>query len=265
LTAESPDLPLAFDLWEITAPPAGGELSFGLPGSGDEEIALWEIDLPAETGAASEFLQRQGEWIQASLAALDSAPGEIQDFVRNVGGRPLSEVSFDATPAQPLSEAEQQALRELTYLELGPDDVSFSTAETSRTELDQASQQFQDAVDRMLRLARYFAWVETKIGGKISGRTVVNWSGDMQNVWVEEAETDIYTLHQQSVEQALASRNILVHACVTTTQSAAKLAVLLTNPAGAILALPVAWKLVNQILKDVERYRDLTHQEMNHA
>lgn len=265
MTEEAESLPLAFELWEISAPPAGDDLSFGLPAYAEEEVALWELDLPADHEAASAILERKDDLIRASLNVLETAPADIQQFVQKAGGVPLSEVSYGVIQGQPLSPSEQDALRMLTYLELGPQEVSFAVAEQSRSELDQASQQFQDAVDRMLRLVRHFAWVETNIEGSLSGRTVVNWSGDMHNVWAEQVGEDVYGLHQRSVQQALASRNIMMHACVVTTQSAAKLAVLLTNPAGALLALPVAWKLVSQIMKDVEKFRNITQKEMNHA
>ncbi|MGW8251574.1 MAG: hypothetical protein ACWGO1_13090 [Anaerolineales bacterium] len=258
-------LPLAFELWEMAPASEEQSLSFGLQGDDSEQVALWEIDLPPDSEAAGVVLQRRAEFIQSSLAALEDAPDEIGRFVQKVGGVPLSEVSYGALPEQPLSEAEQDALRMLTYLEVGPQEVSFTTAEQSREDLEQASQQFQSAFERMLRLVSHFAWVETRIGGSLSGRTIVGWSGDMDNLWADQLEEDGYKLHQQSVQQALASRNILVHACVATAQSAGKLAVLLTNPAGAIFALPVAWKLVSQILEDIEKYRNITNQEMSHA
>jgi hypothetical protein len=257
LSVDTNHLPLAYDLWEITVPSAEDELSFGSPEAAGIPIARWELDLPADAGAATEILQQRESMIAASLSALQTAPDDIREFVHNIGGGRLDEVAFDTLPAQPLSSAEQEALRLLTYLEVGPENVSFASAEESRTDLDQASQQFQAAVERMLQLVSHFAFVETKIDGNLTGRTVVSWSGDMYNAWQEQVEADSYGLHQQSVRQAMASRNILIHACIATTQSAARLAVLLTNPAGAILALPVAWKLVNQILKDVEKYREM--------
>lgn len=265
MIAEAARLPRVFDLWEIAEPPVEGDVSFGLNGGDQPEVALWEVDLPADSESAAGELQRREEFIRASIDALDEAPAEIEDFVIKAGGGPLGDVAFSVGPEQPLSHAEQDALRLLTYLEVGPQEVSFTAAEQSQTELDHASQQFQAAFERMLRLVSHFAWVDTRVGGSLAGRTVVSWSGNMHNAWAGRMETGSYGLHQQAVIQALASRNVVVHACVVTIQSAAKLAVLLTNPAGAVLALPVAWKLVNQILEDVEKYREITKQEMNNA
>lgn len=259
------NLPLAFDLWEFTTAPAEGDLSYGLPDSAGEEIARWEINLPADPDEANAVLQRRGAYLQASQAMLEAAPENVDQFVQKAGGQRLGEVAYDLIPVGSLTTAEQDALRLLTYLEVGPDEVSFAVGEQSRIELEQASQQFESAVERMLRLVSHFSWVETSREGRLSGRTVVNWSGDMHNVWDEWVEPEVYGMHQQAVYQALMTRNIMVHACVVTTQSAAKLAVLLTNPASAILALPVAWKLVDQIMKDVEKYRKISNQEMNNA
>ncbi|MEJ2267272.1 MAG: hypothetical protein P8X95_27830 [Anaerolineales bacterium] len=47
---------------------------------------------------------------------------------------------------------------------------------------------------------------------------------------------------------------------IVTTQGAAKLSILLATPGGAILALPAAWKYVNQILAELEKIRDLKTQ-----
>lgn len=257
MSANTSNLPLAYDLWEITAPAPVDELSFGLPEVAEGQIARWDIDLPADPEAASQVLERRDDYIAASLAALETIPDDVRDFVRSAGGRPLDEVAFDTLPAQTMTAAEQEALRLLVYLEVGPEQVDFATAQDSRIGLDQASQQFQAATERMLQLVSHFAWVETKVDGILTGRTVVNWSGDTYNAWQEQAGEGVYGLHRRSVRQALASRNLLVHACIATTQSAARLAVLLTNPAGAILALPVAWKLVSQVLKDVEKYREM--------
>jgi hypothetical protein len=64
-------------------------------------------------------------------------------------------------------------------------------------------------------------------------------------------------LHRRALQQALATRHIVMHALVVTTGSAAKLALLLTTPASALLALPVAWKLVKQIMADIEKYKQI--------
>jgi hypothetical protein len=196
--------------------------------------------------------------LQASQVALDSAPGRALEFVHKV--QDLGQVSFDAVPDTPLSPAEQDALRWMTYLEAGPDEVSFSAGDQSAAELEEANRQFQGVMERMLQQVTHYAWVETLLDGRFLAQSVVGWGGNLQTLWGKVLEPDDFQMHRLALRQALATRHILVRACVATTQSAAKLALLLTNPAGAVMALPVAWKMVRQILTDIEEYQRVTSQ-----
>jgi hypothetical protein len=110
-------------------------------------------------------------------------------------------------------------------------------------------------MDDLLRLVTHFAWVETQQDNLLIGRTVVGWSGDLDTLWLPGLAPERRDLHRRSLHQALGSRNILLHATVVTVRSAAKLAVLLATPGGAVLAIPVAWKFVKEIMADIEKYK----------
>ena len=61
-------------------------------------------------------------------------------------------------------------------------------------------------------------------------------------------------LHQRTLALALQSRDTLLQALAKATQFAVKLAqlsLLLGTPGGVILALPVAWKFINEVLAEV--------------
>jgi hypothetical protein len=107
--------------------------------------------------------------------------------------------------------------------------------------------------------------VETRTGGEPVGLTIVGWNGDLHAVWSDRPDPEKSRLHQRSVSQALQARAVQIHAVVVAIQSAAKLGVLLSNPAGAILALPAGWKLVEQILADIDKYRKIKSQETENA
>ena len=234
----------------------GADLSFDLQAVPDQQFAVSRLNLSGDRQALETDLIQRGQFLQVSQAALDTAPARAMDFVNKI--QDLDQVSFGAGTSTPLSPAEMEALRWITHLEAGPGEVSFAAGDQAEVELEQANRQFQDVVERMLQQVSHFAWVETLLDGQILAHTVVNWAGDMQTSWQLDLDPDDYRLHRRALHQALATRNILVHACLVTTQSAAKLAVLLTNPAGALMALPVAWKLVQQILIDIEKYQEIT-------
>ena len=249
----SESLPLAFGSWELTPISPVSDVSFDFQSAEGQEFITWKLNLSGDSQTLeAEFMER-GVFLKASQEALDAAPAQAMDFVRKV--QEVSAVSFDAFPQTHLSSTEQDMLRMMNYLEHGPDEVSFGIADKEAGEIERSKQQFQEVMERMLQQLTHFAWVETLWEGRFLAHTVVNWGGAMQTLWGQALNPEDYQLHQRALHQALATRNILVHACLVTTQSAAKLAVLLTNPAGSILALPVAWKLVRQILEDIEKYR----------
>ena len=90
------------------------------------------------------------------------------------------------------------------------------------------------------------------------GETIVGWTGDTRTVWGAGAAPARLAWHTRSMALALASRAMLLRTFFLVTQDAAKLSVLLAVPGGAVLALPVAWKFVYQVLAEVGEYQKLT-------
>jgi hypothetical protein len=82
------------------------------------------------------------------------------------------------------------------------------------------------------------------------GQTTVSWSGDVNTVWRVGLSPEDVKLHQRTLALALQSRDTLLQILVMATQFAVKLSVLLAMPGGAILALPAAWKFINQVLAE---------------
>jgi hypothetical protein len=253
----SDDLPEVFSSWDIASPQESNTVSFGLTASGGDESSFWRADLPADPRAALKNLEQRSSYLQRTYHALDTAPERADRLVQSARSEAGGEISFSAIPGETLAAPEQETLRLLSALEYGQEDVAFGTGDTAGDELERSEDRFRLAVERVMHLVSHLAWVETQVEGLYLGRTIVGWSGDMQTLWSEQASEDIYWMHQRSLSQALQSRAIQIHALVVTTQSAAKLALLLTNPAGAVLALPVAWKLVEQILADIDKYQQI--------
>jgi hypothetical protein len=256
----SDELPEIFSSWEIAPTQEIDSVAYGLSVSGGDEPSIWRVNLPADTRAASADLEYRAASLQKSLRAMDTAPERAERLVRSVSFETGGELSFNADQEMSLAPPEEEALRLLTALEYGEEEVVFGAGagDSAKAELERSEDRFRLAIERVMRLVSHLAWVETQVEGSWLGRTIVGWSGDMQTVWSEEAGEAVYWMHQRSLSQALQARVIQIHALVVTTRSAAKLAVLLTNPAGAILALPVAWKLVEQLLADIDKYQQIT-------
>lgn len=216
---------------------------------------VWRVDLPADSTSAEMILAERQEVLGASQLALEDIPERIENLVlqtRATGGVGLS---FAAPSTEAMPKPEAEALELLHALELPAVGLSFAAGSEERRGLEQAFDQFKVDMDDLLRLVTHFAWIETQQDGRLIGRTVVGWSGDLDTLWQPGLTPEQHELHRSSLRQALASRNILLHAVVVTLRSAAKLAVLLTTPGGALLAVPVAWKFVKEIMADIEKYK----------
>lgn len=197
--------------------------------------------------------------LQSSQEALDSVPDRIENLVGRSQAQARGEVSFAAGPLPP---AEAELLQLLaasgrTAIQTGQPEVSFGLGQDLGAELRKAIAGFQQFTQRIARLIAHFAWVETQVTGHLLARTVVSWTGDMNTLWEDYLEPQQVDLHRRSLTLAITSRAAMLRTFIATTQGAAKLSVLLATPGGAVLALPAAWKYVNQILAELEEIRDL--------
>jgi len=253
-----------FQTWQFQPAPAAPGVSYAIDAGGAEAEAgaqaypVWRLELPADPISAEAVLSERQEVLGASRLALEDVPARIDELVlhaRATGGVGLS---FAPQTAETLPEPEADALELLHTLELPAVGLSFAAGSDERRGLEQAFDQFKADMDDLLRLVTHFAWVETQQEGRLIGRTVVGWSGDLDTLWQSGLTPEERELHRNSLRQALASRNILLHAIVVTVRSAAKLAVLLTTPGGAVLAIPVAWKFIKEVLADIEKYKLIT-------
>jgi hypothetical protein len=110
---------------------------------------------------------------------------------------------------------------------------------------------------RLFQLLSHLAWVETRSEGRLLGQTLVGWSCDTQTLWGDVLEETQQVLHRRNLQLALASRLLHLRLLIIATQAAAKISLLLggSGGAGTLLALPLAWRYLNQILKELDRYQ----------
>jgi hypothetical protein len=255
---DSDPLPAAFESWQFESDKSVPGVSFGLDSAPEERIPVWRKDLSADPEVAAAELTASEALTQASMEELDAVPGRIDDLISHVQSESVGGVSFAAPSTEALPAPEAELLDLLGTINSPAVGISFAVGGEEQGKIENAFDQFGSDMNRLLRLVTHFAWVETEIEGQLLGRSVVSWSGDLDTNWASSAAAEVYQMHQRSLNQALVTRNIALHAVTITTQSAVKLAVLLAAPGGALLALPVAWKFVKGILADIQKYKDLT-------
>lgn len=245
-----------FGAWQVSALAPAPGVSFDTQSAGPEAAPIFRLELPADARRAAARLDEEEVRLRAVQAALADVPQRVDRLVQQAQVSGGVGVSFAAAETT-LPEPEAEALELLHALEMPAVGLSFAVEGEQRRSLDQAYEDFRADMDNLFRLVSNFAWVETRQAEALVGRTVVSWSGDLSTTWKLGLPPENQDLHRRSLQQALATRHIVMHALVVTTSSAAKLALLLTTPASAVLALPVAWKLVKQIMADLEKYKQI--------
>jgi hypothetical protein len=141
------------------------------------------------------------------------------------------------------------------------DALSFGPLDEFSAKWGQVFQQVQDFLERLGQVAGHFAWVETNIGGQLLARTSVNWIGDLDTTWRTQPAPELIQQHERTLQLALATRIMLLRVFSAISTSAVKLSTLLAVPGGAILALPAAFNLINQIQNELERYQQIKENE----
>lgn len=236
--------------WEVGRAP----VAFAL-GEAEPAAPAWQVSLPADPLAADLALAQAEAQVDAASAALESVPARLEALSATRG----SGLAFEAAAGP---EAEMFALLDQArQLEQGRGLESYAVGSADFAAWQQARSQFEAFTGQLQREVLHFAWVETRAAGRLLARTTVGWGGDSDTVWLADLDVDESALHRRALRVAVQTRALRMRMFSTVTGGAAKLSLLLTTPAGALLALPAAWKYVTEILALIKTHQTLTQGE----
>ena len=241
-----------FGLWQVSVPSELEGVAAGGVVAEEEEGQVWTVGLPPAQAAAEQSLADREGRMGKIERHLDDLAGSLDEFAavfEQAQRLPTEELPFKAAPARrpELVPEEARMWGALESLQVG------AITEDWR----QAARQLQMLLGELSRTVSHFAWVETQSGGQLVGRTAVGWTGDFDTTWQAHAAPSQFALHRRSLALALASRDALLNTFVLTAQTMAKLSTLVAVPGGFVLALPVIWRFINNVLKDYEAYEAL--------
>jgi hypothetical protein len=252
------------NLWDAS-PQA---VSFGI---GDEAVALddapvYRVNLSGGGETASSALDGQLARLRQMKATLDDIPARLDDLTGRgrrkepgAGGG----VSFAALEETSQEGPEGELLALLAYSDAtalgrpGPEGVSFGLGETAGQALSRAKARFLALLEQLDREILHFAWVETKIEGLIIARSKMGWIGDSNTAWKGLTPAEHMHLHHKTLEVVSQTRNQKLRLSLTVLTSAAKVAVLMTAPGGAMLALPAVYEYTLKILEQANQLREI--------
>lgn len=228
-------------------------------GAEADETSVWRANLPEDPLEAQQALREAESQLAAAEAALGAVPERLDAVTSGVprgDGVSFDVTSFAVEPGSP--EAEMFAVLEhVQDVEQGGP-VSFGLGDFATKAWEEARAQFEAFVGQVEREVLNLAWVETNAGTRPLARTAVGWNGNNNTAWMAGLSAEERGLHSRALDLAVRSRLLRIRMFSTVTGGAAKLSILLATPAGAVMALPAAWKYVTEILKQVQTYRTLT-------
>ena len=242
--------PELLGLWVTVPAASAGQLAFAAPPPSPTTAARWRVNLSGDPSQAAAELGQAEVRLARSQQALAVAAERLNGLV----AAQRSGVTFDLYPGRTeLAQPETELLTLLRTLQEGTSAVDFGLGETMVAGWEQANEQLQTFVGRLLHSVSHYAWVETRLEGHLLGWTVLSWTGAVETIWQAGLSSAQAALHERAVALALASRETLIRTLVVVAQGAVTLSVLLAAPGGAVLALPAAWKFINQVTTEFSK------------
>lgn len=237
-------------LWTPVRSAAPADVSFDLNASPSIEESVWRIDLPDGPGTADHEMETRLAKLNRFDDGLSLAEQRLEKFSASTARQPGG-VSFQIGD---LPQPEQELLDWLN--ETGNRSVSFGIGETIGAKLGVVSPEFQSFLERLTDVVVHYARVETNVGGKSLGQTVVSWTGDMHTAWRAELTAEQVALHRRTLALALTSRTEYLRLLTLAARGAVMLATLpalAATPGAALIALPAAWKFIQQVIAELEQ------------
>jgi hypothetical protein len=226
-----------FGLWAGTDDIA--DLSFAA--DADQNITCWRVRLPADADQASTILADAGERLRVADAALSDADRRLAAIAR----APIA-----APPAQP--EANLVALIGSSgHPVIGssghPPDAEVAFGIVPDRWLD-AARGFSAFATQQLKSATGHARIETYVGGLLAGSSVLGFAGRLDTALATPLDPERAQLHQRTVALTILTRTAFIRVTVIVVRGATILSTAMTSPVGPVLALPAAWKFVEDVL-----------------
>jgi len=112
---------------------------------------------------------------------------------------------------------------------------------------EQAVQGCSAFLERVKMALASLASVRTRVGAVFSAWTVVRWPAGLTTVQRAGLSPEDADLHRRAVRLALSTRATILHTLVLVVRGAGVLATAVSSPVGPLLALPAAWRLIDDV------------------
>jgi hypothetical protein len=216
---------------------------------GVADLPTWHVDLPADPVLATSYLNAAEARLTATDRLLAGVPTALAGIRRPLPGAvafgaPGSGVGYSGPEARLL-----RGLDEVWWGISPHSQVSFGGTSFGRIR-DEAAAQFRAFVDRVGRTVLTYARVETRVEGRLLAQTVVGWAGDAVTTVAAGLGAAWSAEHGRALAIALATRAAMLRTIGLAARGAVILAMLLSG-GGSVLAIPVTWRYIRDVLATV--------------
>ena len=231
-------------LW---APPTPPPLeSFDVAADAGWAEPTWRASLPDDAVGAAATLTDAEAVLATAEQSLPVAAVRLEQMAAGLGSESAYAVQAGAAPGQP-EIALWAALDDLGGLGPGEPSVSFGPLASVSGAWDRAAAGFGEYCAQVRGLVVRETLVETEAGARLLARTALGRSGSMATTWRAGIGADEAALHGRTVALALASRETMLRTLVLAVRGAGLLAATAAGPGGVLLALPAAWRFIEDV------------------
>lgn len=253
-------------LWQAAPQPVSiaysisSEVTVGGEGNNLSSI-VWSVSLPSDSVEAEQTLQKQAYVLGSTQRAI-TASGKFLERL----SPSQAMVSFSANKIDQLPNPEARLMVNLTHLQGDVAATTYSLGLTSRLPGFPESWQetitaYQQFVQQIFQLLAPTVRVETKIESVLLAYTLVRLTGDFETIWTEQdsaksgsaGDEEKQKMHRRILSLTVESRLALLQLLAQTSASAAALAAKFSIPGGAVVALPAAWRYIQDVIKQAQR------------
>lgn len=216
----------------------------------------WQANLPADPALARARLAVCTARLQRAQAEIPRAADQLGAVVdQHVTG----EVGLIRTAAASAASAETELtawlrswaeLEDRSGAELA---FGFGVSRSMARWWQEVSGDLAGIAGQVAQACSPTALVETRTGGALVGRSLIELRGDVRTAWRAGRGADDALLHETTVALVQSTRATLLRMVAVTTAGASAIAVRLALPGGPLLALPAAWRFIQRALNETNR------------
>ncbi|HEX3481549.1 MAG TPA: hypothetical protein VHT91_41345 [Kofleriaceae bacterium] len=237
--------------------------------AGGPATPRWRVDLVRDGAASHQALASGERSVARSHALLDDVPRRLADALdralddRSLAAGPptresptwgrLASFADLGAPRAPVRTAEARLIAALTggIAPLELDQLAWS-AEPSAAPAEPEPGRLAQLLDRVADLARGRSRIETRVEGALVAQSLTTLTGDTE-LWIApRLSLTGARLHARSVAVAVRTRHAWARVLTLTVRGAGRLA-LLGLPGGALSAVPLVWRFVRDVLRELRR------------